>query len=71
MNTSIQDCEAFALSTGQVAMAQHAKPLDKTQPMVQIMSLAGGLCVCGVEALEALRDAIDYAIDGPNQKVPN
>jgi hypothetical protein len=65
MKIAGQDHAAFLLSSGQAAVAQHAKPTDKCAPMVQIMSLGMGVCVCGVEALEALRQAIDYAIDGP------
>lgn len=71
MKISGSDCQAFVLSAGQVAMAQHAKPLDKNQPMVQVMSLGTGVCVCGAEALEALRDAINYAIDGPESESAN
>ena len=65
MKIAGQDHAAFVLAGCQAAIAQHAKPEDKCQPMVQIVSLGMGLSVIGVDALEALRRAIDYAIDGP------
>lgn len=65
MKIAGQDHAAFVLASCQAAIAQHAKPQDKCAPMVQIVSLGMGVSVVGVEALEALRQAIDYAIDGP------
>ena len=65
MKIAGQDHAAFVLANCQAAIAQHAKPEDKCQPMVQIVSLGVGLSVIGIDALEALRQAIDYAIDGP------
>jgi hypothetical protein len=61
------DTEAFVLHSGQAAIAQHTKPTDNAQPMVQIVSLGMGVSVCGVDALQALRRAIDHAIDGPQE----
>lgn len=64
MKLNGQETEAFLLSMCQAVIAQHAKPEDKCQPMVQIVGFAG-ISVVGLEALQQLRRAIDYAIDGP------
>lgn len=57
---------AFVMASSQAAIAQHAAPENSYQPMVHIVSLGIGLSVIGVDALTALRQAIDYAIDGPH-----
>ena len=67
MKIAGQDTEAFVLGTCKAAIAQHAKAADKCQPMVQIVSLGMGLSVVGVDALEALREAIEYALFGPTK----
>lgn len=59
-----QDRAAFVMVSGQAAIARHAKPTDKCEPVVQIVSIGLGVSVVGVEALEALRLAIDYALKG-------
>ena len=65
MKIAGQYSEAFVLGTCLAAIAQHATVADKCQPMVQIVSLGMGLSVVGVDALEALREAIEYALCGP------
>ena len=64
MKLNGQDTESFLLSLCQAAIAQHAKANGSCQPMVQIVGFAG-ISVVGVEALQQLRRAVDYAIDGP------
>jgi len=59
---------AFMLATAQVATATHMKPSDGSQPMVQILTLGNGVAVCGVEALTALRDAVHFALNGPQRQ---
>jgi hypothetical protein len=61
--------EAFALTDCQAAIARHEKPISDRQPMVQIVSLGMGVSVIGEDALKALRQAIDYAIDGPEGQI--
>jgi hypothetical protein len=56
---------AFMLATAQVATAIHMKPDEGSQPTVQIFTLGNGVTVCGVEALTALRDAVHFALNGP------
>lgn len=64
MKLNGQDTESFLLSQCQAAIAQHAKPKDLCQPQVHIVGYQG-ITVVGLEALQQLRRAIDYAIDGP------
>jgi hypothetical protein len=67
MKVAGQDCEAFVLSNWQAAVAQHAKPNGSCHPAVQIVGANAGVSVSGVDALQALRQAIDYALDGPSE----
>jgi polysaccharide deacetylase 2 family uncharacterized protein YibQ len=64
MKIAGHDCAAFVLTNWQAAIAQHAKPEDNRPPAVQIVGAGMGLSVCGVDALEALQQAIDYALNG-------
>ena len=65
MKLNGQDTESFLLSQCQAAIAQHARPEDKCQPLVALVGYAG-IAVVGLEALQQLRRAVDYAIDGPS-----
>ena len=56
----MRDYEAFALTSCQSAIARHGS--EKDAPYVQIVSVGPGVSINGVEALEELRKAIDFAM---------
>jgi len=55
---------AIPLKSWMAALAIHAKPEDGYHPEVKIFGSGTSLHVSGVEALEKLRQAIDYALEG-------
>lgn len=59
--------EAFLITETMAAIAKHgnAKGSHQFQPSVQIGNLGSGVVIIGADALESLRRAIDFAIDGP------
>lgn len=59
--------QAFKLTESQAAISVHTKPDEGRAPSVQILTISGGLVICGVESLQALRVAIDFALEGAAQ----
>ena len=60
MNIQGVNCEAFVLTPHICAVAHQALP--KSCPGILILSSSGMLPIFGVEALNSLKKAIDYAI---------
>lgn len=54
---------AFALNQSQAAIATSVAQGSRNPPMVTLIGVSGGLVVCGRSALQALREAVNFALN--------